>query len=119
MIDNLKQIIFFIVFLAVWISILILGVKKCRLHFKLLKELFPSKLQGVKSYFQLMWLGNYLKLDPMSMLWIATPIYFSRNKKFNFKDKALEYHNKLLKLNRVIFRLLLLFMIVWLFEFLM
>lgn len=72
------------------------------LHFKMIKMLFPEKLQGVNSYLELMWIPNFFKLDISTMLWIVLPFYYPKVAKKKLPNSCLEYHDRLLKTNRKI-----------------
>lgn len=79
-------------------------------HFKLLKELYPKELSNVNSYFQMMWISNSSILDFKIMIWFWAPFYYDLFSSNNFTPQMLEYHKRLLKSNKKIVFLLILFM---------
>jgi hypothetical protein len=93
-------IFYFIVFFGLLFCILFFLFKKGIIHFKLLKELFPSQVRNVNSYFELMlWLPNYFNLNIKNIIWISIPIYINIFN-YEFNDEALNYHKRLVQNNK-------------------
>ena len=110
---------------AITVSLLILIFRslwmKDRLHFKLLKEMYPKSLNGVKTRLQFMWLPNYYKLESDVLFWFSFPYYFSKTFERKLTPKAIELELKLRKNNRQLVFFLLsfigCFVILWLLNF--
>lgn len=85
----------FLFLLIMFIRQLIL---KVRVHYKLLKELFPEKITDDSKLKR--WRLETHDLDFGVRIWYMTPIYYNYVKKEKMGNKALEYHNRLILINR-------------------
>lgn len=89
------------------------------IHFKLLKEIYPKELEGVRSYFGLMGMMNISRLDFPTMLWFWIPVYYTKLTELDLNSVAKCYHSKLKKCNRnlgIYFLLYVVFIgLLWLF----
>lgn len=72
------------------------------IHFKLLKEIYPKELEGVKSYFGLMSITKMFKLDFATMFWFWFPVYYTKTNELDLNVVARGYHLKLKKCNRIL-----------------
>lgn len=68
---------------------------KATLHFRLLKILFPEKLNNVETYFQLMWLPNTFKLSFDVLIWFWLPMYYTKEYRKLYDKNAMKLHLKL------------------------
>jgi len=86
------------------------------LHFKLLKMIYPEKLKGIETYFQLLWITNSFKLNFDTSIWFWFPIYYTKISKDNFAKDALELHFKLKRNNKqlaIIFLFFIVFFVIF------
>jgi hypothetical protein len=65
---------------------------KRKLHFSLLKELFPSELKDIDSHWSLMW---YDVLDMSTNFWFIIPVYYIPKTTSHYSKNALQYHYQL------------------------
>lgn len=93
----LLQFFFFTVSLCLMILLIRIPFTKSKLHFLLLKELYPSKLENVDSNFSLMWFNL---LDQATTFWFLMPFYYNTHDVEDFNERALYYHHKLIKINK-------------------
>jgi hypothetical protein len=84
-----SKIYFVIGIIALLVSVRML-FRKGELHFKLLKSLYPEKLEGVKSYFWLTLSYKYYALGLSNILWLAFPVYIPIKKDFKESDKKIQ-----------------------------
>lgn len=95
-----------IIILIIFLTLLFLLVRqmfiKGIIHFKLLKEIYPKELEGVKSYFGLMSITKIFRLDFATMFWFWFPVYYTKTNEFHLNAVARGYHLKLRKCNRVL-----------------
>lgn len=103
------SIVFFVLTLVLLFALLRFIFLKSIVHFKLLKVLFPERLQGVNSYWSLMWITNYFKLDFEMMFWLGMPFYYTKIRKENIPISGWPFHERLLKINKKILLFILLF----------
>lgn len=69
-------------------------------HFKLLKILFPTKLNSINSYWELMWSTAYFKLGFELAFWFSIPFYYSKFARRTLEEDSLVYHNRLIANNK-------------------
>jgi hypothetical protein len=112
--ENLKSIIFGLVFIIILVLFIRAIFKKAQLHFLLLKEIYPNKLNRVKSYLHFIAGSGLLKLDFSVILWYYLPFYLPRNINQNDKGEPNILKTKLIANNRIEL-LLFILMILWLF----
>lgn len=92
--------------LIIFLTLLFLLVRqmfvKGIIHFKLLKEIYPKELEGVKSYFGLMSITKIFRLDFATMFWFWFPVYYTKTNELHLNAIARDYHLKLKKCNRIL-----------------
>tara|TARA_B100000768_G_C11095075_1_gene296607 strand:- start:271 stop:648 length:378 start_codon:yes stop_codon:yes gene_type:complete len=93
---------------------------KSFMHYKLLKEIYPTELRGVNSYLGMMFSFSSFALSVSTLFWFWTPIYFKVKCHTKYKDNAIIFHKKLVSNNRYIIRYFLFYIcliaVLFLFE---
>lgn len=113
----MNQFIYLIGSVLLMVLLLRTGFKQKEMQFKLLKKLFPKKLEGVNSYYSFMFGFKGTRLPAKVMLWIYSPVYF----RLTFEDVEIPeqinaWKSSLSKCNKIYLGYFIGF-IVWLFAF--
>jgi hypothetical protein len=91
--------------------------KQKEIQFKLLKELFPKKLEGVNSYLGFMSGFKGASLPSLAILWIYFPIYFKTTFKEEENIEGINsYRSSLSRSNKILLGYFI-GLLVWLFVF--
>lgn len=93
----LLQIFFFVIFCCLMVLLIRIPYTKSKLHFLLLKELYPSKLENIHPNFSFMWFTIF---DSTTTFWFFMPFYYNNHDLEHFNERALYYHHKLIKTNK-------------------
>lgn len=109
--EKILAIIFVTIFMIFCFFIMRYLFIKSILHFRLLKEIYPDKLINVNTLFKMMWVANILKLRLDIMIWFYFPIYYSKISLDDYGEDALKLHHKLIRNNKKIAIVFLLFLI--------
>lgn len=112
--NNGIQLLYVLIFLVLLFSIGFHMIKKNDLQFKLLKSLYPAKMERVKSYTHLMLAYWRTGLGFKVWLWLGIPIYYNHFKETLSSDAQLDIHKALIR-NRRFLIISLVTYILWLF----
>lgn len=97
--ENIYTFIFFIYFLATLVVLIATIINKWKLHFLLLKEIYPNKMNEIKSLFQYILWQQYT-IDNDTSFWIFIPFYYANFPLEMMSETALSIHNKLKRNNK-------------------
>ena len=112
--EKIKSILYFLVFLILFVTLLRFLLLKPKFHLKLLKKLYPYKLANVNSIYNPL-IGMFIMdLGFPTFLWFFTPIFYSYLNINNLAKDELELVIKL-KSNNKKFLLSLFVFLIWLF----
>ena len=102
-----------VAYLVVVLIVLFLLMKhlfvKSYMHYKLLKEIYPTELSGVNSYLGMMFSFNSFALSMSTLFWFWTPIYYKVKSHAKYKDNAIVFHKRLVSNNRYVIKYFVLY----------
>jgi hypothetical protein len=113
-VETIKGLILVFIFFFLLIGIIYQLIMKGKLHFRLLKLLFPKELIHIKSASGLMWITNSFILSIDIMFWFWMPFYYTKYKGETLNEKERELHTRLKQTNWK----LIIFLLAYLFYFL-
>jgi hypothetical protein len=79
-------ILYFIVFVVLLVALVRSTLRKSKLHFLLLKSLYPDKLKSVSSYRRLTFSYKYFTLGFSNIVWLICPIFYKAKRDFKESD---------------------------------
>jgi len=103
--------IFVIVFLITLIIIVISGINKQILHFKLLKEIYPSHLSKINSYFNPLAIFYLFRLKISIIFWFSIPLYYRKMNIIIENNRVITLEKKLFSNNKRIYMSLIILFI--------
>lgn len=110
----MKPIIFTIIFVVLLVFTIRIVFRKSEIHYQLIKLIYPGKFDGVNSIYKLMASLSYFKLSASDIIWLASPIYF-RKEKVDLENEQQKMFDQKLFANNKMLLISVLFYILWIF----
>ncbi len=107
--------IFVIIFILLLIIVITFLLRKQSLHFKLLKEMYPHYLKGIKSFYNPLSAIYILGFDLGIAFWFSIPIYWVKDSVKKSCDKHIILLNKKLLRNNTLIVYSVSLLLIWWF----